>query len=994
VASTRDEEALAASSSYFEITRDVLSRTSLGGLPLKTAPTYSNVCSIVAPPTAQGEEARGARIIVVTVPERHFGDAVDRQLATRSGTRSLSLGRLQRVGGPSGTVTFLFTDIEGSTRLWETAPGRMRAALARHDELLRAAIEPHGGYVFSTGGDGLGAAFARAGDGAAAASEAQASLRAEPWPEGVAVRVRMGLHTGEAEERDGDYFGPAVNRAARLMASGHGGQVLCSSVTAELLTDLRMVDLGEYRLRDLTAPQRVFQLGTEVFPPVRSLDAFKTNLAVQLTTFVGRQQDLKSIETALEQHRVVTLIGVGGVGKTRLALQVGAHLLAAFADGVWLIELAAVGDASLLPYVVASALGVQPREGVPVEESVREYLASRDLLLVLDNCEHLLDAVSGLVEKWARACPALRVLATSREGLGIDGEQLWPVRPLPVDTDAVELFCDRARAVLPGFVADGDTATAVGDICMQLDGIPLAIELAAARVASLGPADIAERLGERFRLLTGGPRARVERHQTLRAAIDWSWGLLDAGSAAAFDRMSVFAGGFTLGAAEAVVSGDGVEPAAVLDVLSGLVAKSLVVADAQADGTRRYVLLETLRQYGREHLDAGGTGDRWRHGHAEYFADFVARAVHGWKAGEPQRWLRRLEVELDNVRGATTWAAAAPETGDLAVRLTAPLWMMCLVRPAWGVDALADAVIATGRADGHRLLPALLSTAGRGALHRGDLDRARALTERAISVGEEDGRDAAPNAYVDNGLTYWYRGLAEEGLARTIAGEHAAKGTGDPFDLALTYASAAAFAGSIGRDDDATRYAELAFSLAEHLPGPDHRTYIETTAAFGLVQADPERALDALSRGAGSDQPIHAWALMFLVVLTARHRGEGDALLTARRAVLAALDLGLPPMLAQTLEFVASSLARFGYYEPAAVLFAAVDAAVIGEFTLPDAGWQRDLSLAGRAAVAAALGPDQADACRLQARHMTVAAVIDHTVKEIDSIIGASGTVG
>jgi predicted ATPase/class 3 adenylate cyclase len=895
------------------------------------------------------------------------------------------------VGAPTGTVTFLFTDIEGSTRLWEEEPVAMRTALARHDEILRSVIEAHGGYVFSTGGDGFAVAFARAGDAVAAALVTQAALVAEEWPTSLRLRVRMGLHTGEAEERAGDYFGPALNRAARLMALGHGGQVLCSPATAELIDGAELLDLGEYRLRDLSAPQRVFQVGAETFPPLRSIDAFPTNLSVQLTTFIGREEELKAVEAALEVHRVVTLIGVGGVGKTRLALQAGAELLVAFRDGVWLIELAPIGDSSLLPYVVASALRIQPREGVPVEESIREYLLTREALLVLDNCEHLLEPVSQLVDSWVRACTGVRVLATSREGLGVDGEQLWPVRPLPVATDAIELFCDRARAVLPGFVSEGDAGRAVADICAHLDGIPLAIELAAARVASLGPSDIAERLGERFRLLTGGPRTRVERHQTLRAAIDWSWGLLDPASAAVFDRLSVFAGGFTLGAAESVVTGDGVEGVELVDLLSGLVAKSLVVADPQRGGTVRYLLLETLRQYGREHLDAASSGDWWRRSHAEHFARFVTAAGQAWKGADEQVWLHRIEAELDNLRAATAWAAAYG-ADEVAVTLTAPLWMVNQLHPAWGLDALADAALATAGAETHRLLPALLAMAGRGALHRGDLDRARVLTQRAMVVGDEDGREPNPNAYVDNGLTYWYRGQAEEAFARSVAGARVAERTGDPFDLGLAYASVAAFAGSLDRYDDAARYAQLGLGAAEHIGAREQRTYVESTAAYGLVQVDPERALDILSRTASAEQPIHtrAWALMFLVALTAGHRGEDEALATARRAVLAAFELGLRPMLAQTLEFVASALARFGHYEPAAVLFEVVDAGVVAEFAIPEGGWQQEMSIAARAAVISALDPGRAAACRLEGRRLTVSGSVDHAVTAIEIILAGN----
>ena len=425
---------------------------------------------------------------------------------------------------PSGTVTFLFTDIEGSTRRWDDDPHSMREALTEHEGLMREVFERHDGYVFATGGDGFAVAFGRAGAAVACAIEAQQRLRAHDLPP-----VRMGLHTGEAQERDGNFFGSVVNRAARLMAIGHGGQVLISSATAQVAGNLELRDLGEHQLRDLSGPERVFEVVAaspgEDFPPLRSLTARSTNLPTLLTSFVGREADVAGVVDLLRDYRLVTITGVGGVGKTRLALHAAAEVLPDVSDGVWFCELASAGDALAMLQVIAAAVGALPRTGLTLEESIIEHLRTRELMVVLDNCEHLIEPVARLAEKIVRSCPAVRVLATSREGLAVDGERVRPLRALAVpdvgkaDAPSVYLFAERARAVQSDFELDGTNIGAVGEICRRLDGLPLALELAAARVAAMSPAEIATHLDERFRLLTGGRRTAVERHQTLRATV-------------------------------------------------------------------------------------------------------------------------------------------------------------------------------------------------------------------------------------------------------------------------------------------------------------------------------------------------------------------------------------------------------------------------------------------------------------------------------------------
>jgi predicted ATPase len=560
----------------------------------------------------------------------------------------------------------LFTDIEGSTRLWQKDEVAMRSALSRHDELLRKAIAEHDGVVFSSMGDGMAAAFSSASAAVAAAVVAQRLLEAEAWPTATPVRVRMGLHTGEAEVRDGDYFGTAVNRAARLMAIGHGGQVLCSSQTAVLVGDagVSLVDLGEQRLRDLDRPMAVFQVGPGSFPSLRSLDSFLGNLPEQATSFVGRDTEMAELFALVGAHRLVTLTGVGGVGKTRLAVQVAAELVGDFPDGVWLVELGPVGDPAAVADALATALGVTPQAGSSVAESIAAALSGRRLLLVVDNCEHVLDAAADLIETILACTKAVKVIATSREGLRARAEHLWPVPSLAVSdgagSAAVELFVVRARAVTPGFsIDDPDDLAAVVEICGRLDGIALAIELAAARMVSMTAGDVRDRLDDRFRLLSGGRRG-LERHQTLRHAVGWSYDLLGQDERMVLNHAGVFSGGFDLKALAVVC--DSPDEYSVLDVLDSLVRKSLVTVE-RAGGHARYGLLETIRSFAEEQLAATGTMGEVRGRHAGYFA---AQAVAHFEIsmGPDQRVaLQWVDVELANLRAGFRWAA---DQADLA----------------------------------------------------------------------------------------------------------------------------------------------------------------------------------------------------------------------------------------------------------------------------------------------------------------------------------------
>jgi predicted ATPase/class 3 adenylate cyclase len=712
---------------------------------------------------------------------------------------------------PTGTVTFLFTDLEGSTRLWEEHPEAMKEALARHDVIVREAVEGRGGRVIKTTGDGLHAVFDTAQDAAAAAIGAQRALAEEQWDTTGPLRVRMGLHTGEAEHRAGDYYGPVLNRAARVAGAAHGGQILMSHATEEVLRDhlrgeVALVDLGEHRLRDLSRAERVFQVVhpdlERDFPRLRSLEAFPGNLPAQVTSFVGRVDEIAAVAEALREARLVTLTGVGGVGKTRLAIQTAAEVLPDDRDGAWLCELAAAGDPDAMVQVVAAALGVQSYPGEPLDTRVREFLRDRRALVVFDNCEHLLDAMSHLAEGIVRECPEVRILATSREPLGIGGERIVRVRSLPIgdpvrdgeeggESDAVRLFVERASGAEPDFDLDETDTRIVEDICRRLDGIPLAIELAAARVVAMSPAEILGLLDERFRLLTGGRRTAVERHQTLRATVDWSYALLRPTEQVVFARLGVFPASFNAAAAQAVARGEGVQEWDVLDALTGLVNKSMVNTAAGAAGATRYQLLETMRQYARERLDESGDADDCRRAHAAHYEEIVANYSQAMSMGQQLPEMNEaLRVELDNLRAAVTWAldSDTPGDGDVALRIAGALaGVGGTDRRAAGLIAHADRLLARAETSSPDLRAGILAGMASDALQlRGDPVAAEELARRALADGPTN-TGAAAMTYTTLSLCAGIAGDSERQLEILAEGQRATAklGAGTAHDRAF-----------------------------------------------------------------------------------------------------------------------------------------------------------------------------------------------------------------
>jgi len=599
---------------------------------------------------------------------------------------------------PSGTVTLLFTDIEGSTRLWESEPAEMASALRRHDAILRQVIGRAGGFVFKTVGDEFCAAFGTPLAAVSAALDAQRALAVEAWPTSRPVLVRMGLHTGVCEERDNDYFGPPVNRTARLEAIAHGGQVLLSGATAGLVADglpdgVTLRDLGQHRLKDLGRPEQVFQLEYESlvaeFPQLASLDnpELPNNLPMIISPFIGRDLELADVRDLLGASRLLTLTGAGGSGKTRLALQAAAEMLGVRRDGVWFAELAPLTEPEQVPAAVAAVLGLPDPGSLQFAEAVIDALGCQDALIILDNCEHLIDAAAKFCDTGIRHCPKIRFLVTSREPLGIDGERVYRVPSMslpPGDTataddvahsDAVRLYADRAGLSDPTFVLDDSTALLVASICRRLDGIPLALELAAARLTSMSLQQVSHRLDNRFRLLTGGSRSAMPRQQTLQATVDWSFGLLTAHEQQTLMRLSVFGGGFELEAAETICTTETVDTWDVADLVGSLVDKSLVIADHRL-GTVRYRMLETIRQYAGQQLQrAAGDAEvlAIRERHADYYLDLATAAEPKLKGHDQGLWLRHLDAEWDNLRAAFAHLAADNRDDDvlaLAVALT------------------------------------------------------------------------------------------------------------------------------------------------------------------------------------------------------------------------------------------------------------------------------------------------------------------------------------
>jgi len=790
----------------------------------------------------------------------------------------------------------------------------MRAALVVHDKVLRTAIEAHDGFLFSHTGDGFVAAFASPMSAVNAAIDAQRELQ---------LPVRMGLATGEAELRDGDYFGTVLNRAARVMAAGHGGQILLAESTAGLLSGVDLIDLGPRRLRDLPTPVQVFQVQAEGlrtdFPALRAVDVTPGNLRSALTSFIGRESEVDEVQAAVKAHRLVTLTGVGGVGKTRLAVEVAARLAYEFPDGVWFFELAAVADPAAVPDAVAAVLGIIQQPGKSVSESVAAALEGRVRLLVFDNCEHVVDSVADLVEAILAASATVTILATSREGLGVSDEQLWRVPSLDVNSGtesaAVNLFVDRARGVVSDFsLARPGEADAVVEICRRLDGIPLAIELAASRMASMTAGEVRDRLDQRFRLLVDSRRG-LSRHHTLRHAVAWSYDHLDDAEKALLDRCSVFVGGFDLESACAVMGSD--DDFATLDLLDALVRKSLLVAD-RSSGRTRFSMLETIRQFAEEQLVASGVADEARSAHACYFAGREADILALWDSPRQREAYAWFTVELANLRTAFRCAA---DRGDLDAAAAIATYATLL---GYLVDnnepiAWAEELIEPARAVDHPRLATLYVLATLCWIP-GQIEEAVGYADAGQTVINGNGDPVSFGVEGALAAVYLVIGQPERGVEWCRAQLARGRDTHTLTRFCLVQALMAAGAG-----DEARAAANGLIDAAEATHNPFALASALLAYGFAFGDADRVRALEALRRGLAiaQDSGNRMVECNLATGLSRLEPEHGDALAALDHITLAIrnfYDSGNVAYICAALATLAVFLDRLGHLEPAATI--------------------------------------------------------------------------
>ena len=836
---------------------------------------------------------------------------------------------------PAGTVTFLLTDIEGSTRLWESVPEAMEVALERHNRLVTGVVEDHGGVVVTSRGEGdsIFAVFPGAVAAVEAAGACQLRLGGERWPAGAVLRVRMGLHTGEARARGSDQLDHApINRCARVKAAAHGGQVLVTQTTRDLAGGrlgggFGLTRLGEFRLRDLAEPEVIYQLThTDLpadFPPVHMIAERAGNLPVQVSSFIGRERELDQIAAALGQARLVSLTGPGGVGKTRLAVQAAGQVAPRFGDGAWLCELAPVRDPAGVDDAVAAVFSLTARAGQSTREALVEFLRAKQLLLVLDNCEHVLERAAALAGVLARSCERLVILATSREGLGIEGERLVPVPPLVVpgadadltaitQAEAVRLFADRAAAVRPGFAVTAENAAAVAAVVRRLDGIALAVELAAARVPAMTPAELARRLDRSFAVLPAGRRGAVERHRTLRATIDWSFELLAGPEQALLARLAVFAGGATLEAAEAVCRGEGIDPDAVFELLASLVARSLVVAEDTGPGTR-YRLLETIRQYGEERLEGPGEAERWRARHAGYYAD-----LPGWvrsHAHDPQQevfWAVRLSADQDNLLAAWSWAIGTGNVGTAFHMLAgfAPVEVLT----SYPLLLPGEAALGLPGAAGHPGYPLAAAVSAVFASYRADVTGTEELCRQAADANARrdppDWRVEATVCAARSNIANTTGAFADAArLAEQAAG--IARSGGDLADASVELTIAAARHVLIDDAAAAVPLANEALTLARQVGAPALIATGLLAVGVAVADTDPGQARACLreSRQLSTALGYHSALDLIWATAIAFLIGDQAATLELGRRAIRALQWGDGLRIAFVLYIIAGALA-------------------------------------------------------------------------------------
>ncbi|MDT5338984.1 MAG: hypothetical protein QOD90_4489 [Mycobacterium sp.] len=846
----------------------------------------------------------------------------------------------------------------------------MQAALSKHDRALQTAIDSHGGFVFSHSGDGLVAAFASPRSAVDAAVTAQLGLE---------LPVRMGIATGEAQLRDGDYFGTVLNRAARVMAAGHGGQILVADSTAGLLSGVELTDLGPRRLRDVPIPVGVFQVrspGLRMdFPPLRALDTTPGNLRQATTSLIGRDTEVVNIRAAVMAHRLVTLTGVGGVGKTRLALEVATHLADEFPDGVWVFELAAVTDPASVPDAVAAVLGVTQQPAKTVSESVAAALESRSRLLVIDNCEHVLDAAAELIEAILAHSATVRILATSREGLRVADEHLWAVHSLDL-TDGIEsaaavLFVERAAAVRKQVaLTKTSESAAVVEICRQLDGLPLGIELAASRMQSMTATEVCDRLGDRFRLLVGSRRA-LERHQTLRHAVQWSYDLLDDGERSVLARCSVFAGGFDLAGAQAVTGSD--DDFAMLDILDALVRKSLLVAD-QSSGRTRFSMLETIRQFAEEQLAGTGEATEARTAHARHFAARETDILALWDSPRQKEAYDWFTVELANLRTAFRWAADRGDLDDAATIATYAAFLgLCIDN--YEPIAWAEELIEPARAVDHPRLAFLYVIASQ-CYTSGRVEEAVRYSDAGIPLVESARGEVPFGIEGLLSITYLYAGQPKRAVdwcrSRVQSGRdtHAMSRV----NLIVSLTAAQSY-------DDAIAATAGVIKAAEATGNPWALSY--ALIAFGVahLHADPVGALEAGRRGMqvaeGSGNRLTRTYLAMLVARIEVLYGDSRrALHYIDIAIHNYHDSGNPMTMRAPMAALATVLDRMGRYDAAAIL--------AGFASTPFAVTIAPELLTAAAHLRTALSDQAYESLARKGETMSIAAIVTYAYDQID----------
>jgi predicted ATPase/class 3 adenylate cyclase len=863
---------------------------------------------------------------------------------------------------PTGTVTFLFTDIEGSTTHWEHHPAQMQTAFARQEAILRHAIEANGGYAYKMIGDAFQAAFATALQALQTALNAQRALHTEQWPSEIGeVRVRMALHTGVTEVREGDYVGPMLNRVARLLSVGYGGQVLLTRATYELVRyilpeglDLR--DLGEHRLKDLIQPEQIFQLVApdlpSDFPPLKTLDNQRNNLPLQPTPLIGREKEMANVEALLskEDVRLVTLTGPGGIGKTRLALQVGAELVGddSYKDGVWLVDMAPIEDATLVVSSIAQVLGVKESAVQPLLDNLVSFLKEEHLLLILDNFEQVVEAAPQIA-KLISSSEGVKFLVTSRMSLRIRGEHEYPVPPLTLPDvyqgnvpnlddlsqyEAVKLFVERAQAVKPDFAITNQNAAAVAEICAHLDGLPLAIELAAARVKLLPPQAMLGKVQSSLKLLTGGARDLPARQQTLRGAIQWSYDLLDESEKALFIRLAVFSGGCTLEAAEAVCqpsndrSISSVQPSEmdIIGTLASLIDKNLLRQEEQ-DGEPRFSMLTTIREYALEKLAERGQATAGQCLHAEYYLPLAEAAEPQISGATQKEWLERLEREHDNLRAALDWGLAHGES-KLAGRLSVALWRFWWLHGhlTEGRNWLAR-VLGTAAELPPALRAKVLGAAGELASRHGDYASAKAFSEASLALWRELG-DRVGIAYALNNLGVVAGETGDSARARALGEESLAllRALGDRRGLAVALSNL----GDVARDqeDYATArslYEESVALLRELGDRGDLATTLHDLAATAWRQGDDATARSLLEENLElarelGDRRGFAYTLGMMGLLTWQQGDYAKARALGEESLGLVWELGDRAALCANLEFLAMVAAAERRFERAARL--------------------------------------------------------------------------